>query len=138
MLEYFALPDSRSADHLVARYAERLGSAVKVQTVPGLVLNLGQQDRLAFQRRRPRQPVALGLHADDLGMRVLRNLANERAPIGLRHPVLGFDLFFGVDARLKCLELLGRFRALRLGFAFACLVQALRVHRLLLTDPLAM
>ncbi len=83
----------------------------------GLVLHLGQQDRLALQRRRPRQPVALGLHADDLGVRMLRDLPDQRAPVGLGHPVLGLDLLLGIDTGLERVELRGRFLAARAGFA---------------------
>ena len=67
----------------------------------GLVLHLGHQDRLALQRRRARDPVALGQHADDLGMRVLRNLPDQRLAVRLRHPVLRLDLDVGVDPLLK-------------------------------------
>ena len=106
MLEYLALPAQQIGDHLVARDAERFRRAVQIQTVTGLVLNLGQQNRLALQRRRPGQPVALRLHADDLGVRVLRNLPDQRAAVRLGHPVLGLNLLFGIDARLERVELL--------------------------------
>ena len=59
--------------------AERLGGGVQVEAVAGLVLHLGHQDRLAAQARRPADPVALGLHADDLGVRVLGDLADQGA-----------------------------------------------------------
>jgi hypothetical protein len=69
--------------------------------VPGLVLHLGQQDRLAPQRRRPGQPVALRLHADDLGVRVLGDLAHQRLPVRLRHPVARLDPLLGGDRPLE-------------------------------------
>ena len=74
---------------------------VQVQAVAALVLHLGHQDGLALQRRRARDPVAFGQHADDLRVRVLRDLADQRAAIGVGHPVLGLDLDVGVDARLE-------------------------------------
>ncbi len=68
----------------------------------GLVLHLGQQDRLAAQRGRAGDPVALGLHADDLGVRVLGHLADQRGAVLLRHPVARLD---PVVARDDLLEL---------------------------------
>jgi hypothetical protein len=59
--------------------------------VAGLVLDLRQQDRLAPQGGGPRQPVALGLHPDDLRVCVLRDLPHQRRPVLLRHPVPGLD-----------------------------------------------
>jgi hypothetical protein len=82
---------------LLAVDAERLGRGVEVHAVPGLVLHLGQQDRLAAQRRRPQDPVALRLHPDDLGVRVLGDLADEGLPVGLGHPVPRLDPLVGLD-----------------------------------------
>ena len=76
---------------LAARGAERLAGGVEVQPVTGLVLHLRQQDRLAAQRRRPPDPVALRLHADDLGVSVLGDLPNQRPAVLLRHPVTRLD-----------------------------------------------
>ncbi|CPM42962.1 Uncharacterised protein [Bordetella pertussis] len=95
-------------DQVLARNAQRLGRAVEIQAVPGLVLHLGQQDRLALERRRAGDPVALGQHADDLGMGVLGNLAHQGLAIGLGHPVLGFDAHPVVDTALE--RLLGAFQ----------------------------
>ena len=64
-------------DQFFATDAQRLCGTVEVQAVTALVLHLGQQDGLAPQRRRAGDPVALGLHADHLGMRVLRNLPQQ-------------------------------------------------------------
>jgi hypothetical protein len=64
-------------EQVVPGYSERLGRRVQVEPVPGLVLHLGHQDRLAAQARRTGDPVALRLHADDLGMGVLRDLADQ-------------------------------------------------------------
>src|SRR5699024_2720959 len=99
----------------VARGAERLGGRVEVETVPGLVLDLGQQDRLAAQRGGARDPVAFGLHADDLRVGVLGDLPNERLAVGLGHPVPGLDPVLGFDRRVE----------LRLE---VCLVIAVVVH----------
>ena len=66
-----------------------------------LVLHLGEQDRLALQRRRAGDPVALGQLADDLGMGVLADLADQRLAVALGHPLLGLDLLAAVDALLE-------------------------------------
>jgi hypothetical protein len=93
--------------------------------VTGFVLHLGQQDGLAAQRRRAREPIAFRLHADDLGVRMLGNLAHQRLAVGPGHPVLRLDLLVRVDARLKSGELfIAVARRCRVGL----LVQALRVH----------
>jgi hypothetical protein len=55
-------------------------------------------------------PVALGQHADDFRMRVLADLADQRAAIAFRHRVVGLDLFLAVDPRLEGCEKLFRFR----------------------------
>ena len=86
---------------LVAGHAQGLGGAVEVEAVAGLVLHLGEQDRLALQGRRAGDPVALGQLADDLGMRVLRDLPDQGLAIGLGHPLLGLDLDVGVDPVLE-------------------------------------
>ena len=91
--------------------------------MPALVLHLGQQRRLAPQRGRAGDPVALGQHAHDLGMRVLADLADQRAAIRLGHPVICLDPLVGVDARLEA----HGSRVGRLGSGLGG-VQALRVH----------
>jgi hypothetical protein len=65
--------------------------------VAGLVLHLGQQDRLAPKRRRARDPVAFRLHPDDLGVGVLGDLADQRPPVAVRHPVTWLDALLGRD-----------------------------------------
>src|SRR5207237_5652866 len=65
--------------------------AVQVEAVPRFVLHLGDQDRLAPQRRRSRDPLRLRLHADDLRMGVLGDLADERRSVGVGHPVPRLD-----------------------------------------------
>ena len=101
-------------DHLLAARAERLRSAVKVQAVPCLVLHLGEQDRLAPERRRARDPIAFGEHADNLRMRMLADLPRQRPPIGLGHPVLGLDELVRGDPRLERLDQLRVFEILDL------------------------
>ena len=81
--------------------AERLRRAVQVEAVSRLVLHLGHEDRLAPQRRGPGDPVALGLHADDLGVGVLRDLADQRLAVAVGHPVARLDALVGVDQRLE-------------------------------------
>jgi len=90
-------------DHLRAGDAQGLGGTVKVEAMPTLVLHLGQQDRLASQRGRAGDPVAFRLHADHLGMSMLRYLADQVLAIGLGHPVLRLDLLLVLDALQKAL-----------------------------------
>ena len=85
----------------VASYPECFGSAVEVKAVPRLVLHLGKQDRLALQRGRAGDPVALGQLSDDLGMGMLADLADQRLAVALGHPLLGLDLLAAVDALLE-------------------------------------
>ena len=61
-------------EHFFARRPERLRGGIQIQSVPGFVLHLGQQCRLAAQGRCAGDPVALGQHADDFGMGVLGDL----------------------------------------------------------------
>jgi hypothetical protein len=42
-----------------------------------------------------------GEHADDFGVRMLRDLTDEGAAIGLGHPVFGLDALLGVNSGLK-------------------------------------
>jgi hypothetical protein len=69
--------------------------------VAGLVLHLGHEDGFTPERRRTRDPVALGLHADDLRMGVLGDLAYERLPVRVGHPVARLDPLIRVDQRLE-------------------------------------
>jgi hypothetical protein len=66
-----------------------------------LVLHLGEQDGLALQGRGAGDPVALRLHADDLGMGMLGDLADQGLAISLRHPLLRLNLNVGIDAILE-------------------------------------
>ncbi len=113
-------------NELIARHAEGFRGRVQIQPVAGFVLHLGHQDRLALERRGARDPVAFRQHAHDLGMRVLRNLPDERLAVGLGHPVLGLDAHVGVDALLERAllgrEFLERAQPLRAG------VDHLRIH----------
>ena len=88
-------------DQLGAVDAQRLGAAVDVEPVAGLVLHLGDEGHLPPQRGRAGDPVALGQHADDLGVGVLRHHAHELVAVLLRHPVLGLDRLAGVDAGVE-------------------------------------
>src|SRR5512146_193312 len=114
--------------HLRPRDAERLGGAVEIHAVAALVLHLGDEYGLAPQRRRARDPVALGQHADDLRVRMLGDLSDQRLPVCLRHPVLGLDLLVTLDALLEA-ALQGRLphRASRPGIGNRG-VQRLSVH----------
>jgi hypothetical protein len=99
----------QQVDEFVAVDAERLGRRVEVQAVTRLVLDLGDQDGLAAEAGRPGDPVALGLHADDLGVGVLGDLPDERLAVRLRHPVARLDTLVGGDELIEVLlGLLGR------------------------------
>src|ERR1022692_1408055 len=117
-------------DELIARNAQRLRGAIKVKAVARFILDLGHEYRFALEARRAGDPVALGQHADDFGVGVLRDLPDQRLAIRLGHPVLGLDLDIGVDSRLEFAllrgELVLRAQALRPG------VDHLRVHEALL------
>src|SRR5579884_423752 len=63
---------------------------IEIQSVTSLILHLGEQDRLATQRRSTRDPIALRLHANDLGMRMLGDLAKHGFAITIGHPVPRF------------------------------------------------
>jgi hypothetical protein len=45
--------------------APSIRRAIEIEPVPCLVLHLGEQDRLAAERRRAGDPIAFGEHADD-------------------------------------------------------------------------
>jgi hypothetical protein len=108
--EYFAFPLKKLLGHLLAAHAKRFGGGIEIETVTALVLDLSQQCRLAAQRRRACDPVAFRQHADDFGMRMLADLADQRAAIAFRHLVGRFDFFFAVDPCLEGCEKLFRFR----------------------------
>ena len=121
----FHLALMQQLDQLVPADAQCFSSAVKVKAVARLVLHLGQQDRLAFQGGRAGDPVALGQLADNLGMGVLADLADQCAAIVIGHPVLGLDLFIGVHTILKGAFLFGhlvaRFHTDTRGFHHLCI-----------------
>jgi hypothetical protein len=94
----------QQVEQRVARDAEGLRGRVQVQAVAGLVLHLRDQDRLPAEARRPGDPVAFGLHADDLGVGVLGDLADQGLAVGLGHPVAGLDPSVGLDQRLEGLR----------------------------------
>ena len=83
---------------------ERLRGTIKILAMTGLILNLGEQDRLAPQGRRARDPVALGQHADNFAVGVLADLADQRTAVGLGHSVLDLDKLVRCNARLECSE----------------------------------
>ncbi len=86
---------------LAAGDPERLGCRVEVEPVAGLVLHLREQDRLAAQGRRPGDPVALGLHPDDLGVCVLGDLPDQGLAVALGHPVARLDAVVARDGRVE-------------------------------------
>ena len=66
-----------------------------------LVLHLGEEDCLALKCGRAGDPVAFGQLADDFGVRMLADLADQRFAVARWHPVFWFDLDILVDAVLK-------------------------------------
>ena len=95
--------------------------------MPPLILDLGQQRRLAPKRRCARDPIPFGQHADNLGMGMLADLTDQRPAIALRHRVIGFNLLLGIDPLLKRLQKLQRFFCASISTD-----QPLTVHRDLL------
>src|SRR6478609_4571413 len=93
---------------------EGLGGGVQVQPVTGLVLHLGDQDGLAPQARRAGDPIALRLHADDLRVRVLGDLPDERLAVALGHPVPWLDALLVGDQPVELLAQSPSLRFLRL------------------------
>src|SRR6266404_905124 len=80
---------------------QRFGSSIEVEPVPAFVLDLGKQDRLAFERWSSGDPVAFGQHPYDLRVRVLADLANQSLAEILGHPVFRLDELSGIDARVE-------------------------------------
>src|ERR1039458_6875599 len=113
-------------DQLIAADAESLGGAVQISAVAALVLYFGDQNGFAQQGGRARDPIPLRQHADNLGMGVLRDLADQGGAVSRRHPVLRLDLFFPLDA---CLEMpLPRHVISRRGRIRPLNIERLRVH----------
>ncbi|CAM2148529.1 hypothetical protein PT2222_200004 [Paraburkholderia tropica] len=117
----------QGVDQLVARDAERFRRAIEIEAVARLVLHLGEQDRLALQTRRARNPVAFRQHAHDFRVRVLRDLAHQRLAVGIGHPVLRLDLAVGGHDGVEP-DLLGRVGARVERGDMAGNVEGLRVH----------
>jgi len=105
--EYLAFSADELIHHLVARGAEGLCRRVQVEPVAGLVLHLRHQDRFALEARGAGDPVALRLHADDLGVRVLGDLPDEGLAVGIRHPVAGLDALLVGDEFVEETLLIG-------------------------------
>jgi len=93
-------------DHRLARLAESLRGAVQKLAVADLVLHLGHERHLAAEAGSARDPRAFGERADDLGVRVLLDHADELAAVLGRHPIVRLDLLAAVDTRLEHRELL--------------------------------
>ncbi|MNM42237.1 hypothetical protein D3C81_530690 [compost metagenome] len=96
-------------DFFVTVGAQGFHGAVQVQAVAGFVLDLGHQLQLALEAGGTGDPVAFGQHADDFRVGVLGDLPDQGLAVGLGHPVLGFDLDFGVDLFLEVAFLGGHF-----------------------------
>ena len=88
-------------DHFIAVDPERLGGAVQVCAMTALVLHLGDQNGLAQQLGARVIQFPSGQHADDLGMGMLGDLADQGRAIARGHPILRLDLLLPIDARLE-------------------------------------
>ena len=120
----FRLAGQQLIHQRLSRDAQRFSGGIEIQAMPALILHLGQQRRLAPQRGRAGDPVALWQHADDFGMGVLADLPDQGAAIGGRHPVVRLDAVFRVDTGLEAGEQGRILRAANLVGG----VQRLRVH----------
>jgi hypothetical protein len=95
------------------------------------VLHLGQQDGLALERGRARDPVPFGQHADDFTVCVLADLPHQGPAVVGGHPILGLDEFARVDAGVEtslALRLFGAGGGLRRGRFARHRVHGLGVH----------
>ncbi|MNS94397.1 hypothetical protein D3C72_1286130 [compost metagenome] len=96
-----------AVEHLLVdifpRAAQGFRRAVEIEPVPCFVLHLRQQNRFATQRRGAGDPVTFRQHADNFGVRMLTNLADQGFAVGVRHPVLWLDGCLLCDALLKAL-----------------------------------
>ena len=120
----FGAAGEELVDEFLAGDVQGFGGGVEVEAVAGFVLHFGEQGGLAAEAGGAGDPVALGQHADDFGVGVLADLADQGAAIGGGHPVVGFDAVFGVDAGLEAGEGSG---VLGAGGGFAR-VEGLGVH----------
>ena len=106
---------------LVARDAQCLGRRIEIKPMPGFVLNLCKENGLALKGRCTGDPVAFRQLANDFGMRMLTNLADQGLAVAFRHPVLRLDLFTVVDPLLE---------SLLFGRHFLAGLQSVRFHKL--------
>ncbi len=88
-------------DQLVPADAEGFSRTVEVKAMACLILNLGEQDRLALECRRTGYPIAFRQLADNFRMSMLTDLTDQGLAIAFRHPVRGFDFLTTVNAFLK-------------------------------------
>ena len=86
----------------VAADTKRLHGRIEIKAVAGFVLHLGQENGLALQRRRARDPVAFRQLTDNFRMGMLTDLTDQGLAIAFRHPFLRFDLLAAINALLKC------------------------------------
>ena len=97
----FRLARVQRVEHFIPADAQRLGSGVQIQPVSGLVLNFCQQNGLALEAGCTRDPIALGLHADDFAVCMLTDLTDEGLAVSIRHPVFGFNFLVRSDVIFK-------------------------------------
>ena len=72
--------------------------------MPDLVLDLARQGELSTQRRRAHDPVALGQHAHQLGVRVHLDELQDGGAVLVGHPVVRLDLSAGADVGVERLR----------------------------------
>ena len=86
---------------LLARLAQVLDDPVDELRVSYLVLHLCGERQLSLERRRPKDPLALGEDAHDLRVAVHLDELDERLAIGIGHRVARLDLTALLDVRFE-------------------------------------
>ena len=94
-------PGKQISYQLIAADAQGFGGAIKIKTMAGFILDLGQQDRFPAQGRGPGDPVSLRQLTHDFRMRVLGNLADQGPALSFRHPIPRLDGVAGIDSGLE-------------------------------------
>ena len=100
----FGFAAVKVGDGVVSLNAQGLASAVEIQTMSGLVLDLGHEDGLSFETGGSTDPIAFRKHAHNFRVCVLTDLANQCFSVSVGHPILRLNLFFAGHVSLESLQ----------------------------------